>query len=158
MSYEIHLQQLRPTNTAVVRKTTTIDEIGPDLGRIYSEVMEYLGHIGMPRAIQAIARYVIHEDGRTVDIEAGFSTDRPVQPSGRIEPGQLPGGEAAVCLHIGAYDQVSAAYEALSEWMKRNERESSSAPWECYLSMPDEVPPRTEVVFPLQPAPSVAHA
>jgi effector-binding domain-containing protein len=56
-------------------------------------------------------------------------------------------------LHIGPYAGLVAAMDALRDWMKANGREPGGAPWELYVSDPDEVPAselRTEVYFPLK--------
>jgi effector-binding domain-containing protein len=122
--------------------------IAEALSRIFGEVIACLGRTGAT-PLEAFARYTIHPDGAEVDIEAGFSTTGKVKPEGRIEAGSLPGGEVATVLHVGPYDRVGEAYEAVTAWLKQTGRASEGQPWEAYLSMPPEDPPRTRVYFPL---------
>jgi effector-binding domain-containing protein len=150
MSYEPEIETREVSPTAVIRTTVPLSGIAAALSSIYSEVIAYLSRIGLT-PLEAFARYTIHDGGTRVGMEAGFSTTGPVQPEGRIEAGSLPGGEAATVLHVGPYDQVGDAYEAVEAWLKEKGREPAGHPWEVYLSMPDEVPPRTHVVFPLSP-------
>jgi effector-binding domain-containing protein len=151
MSYDPEIKTLEARSTAVVRTTAPMSGIAEALASIYGEVIAYLGRMGVT-PVEAFARYTIRDGGAAVDIEAGFSTTRPVEPEGRIGAGSLPGGEAATVLHAGPYDEVGAAYEALGAWLAEKGRAQEGQPWEVYLSMPDEVPPRTLVVFPLKPA------
>jgi effector-binding domain-containing protein len=151
MSYEPEIVTREAMPTAVVRTTVPMSGIAEALSGIYSEVVAYLGRAGVT-PIEAFARYTVRDGGAAVDIEAGFSATGPVQPEGRIEAESLPGGEAATVLHVGPYDQVGEAYEALAAWLAGKGRQQEGQPWEVYLSMPDEVPPRTLVVFPLRPA------
>ncbi len=147
MGYDIEVRLLERQHTAVVRAKCRRDEIADTLGGIFSEVWSLIGATGAQPAGVAFARYT--PEAADIAIEAGFTVAAPVARAGRVEPGELPGGEAAVCLHIGAYEEVAAAYAAVQTWMKEHQRVLSGAPWEAYLTPPEEQPPRTEVVFPL---------
>jgi len=145
--YEVELHELAPTPVAVIRKTVAWSEIGATVGQILGEVGGYLKGIGA-EADAAFGRY--DAQGDKVAIEVGFTTDKPVKGQGEIVPSELPGCEAAVCLHVGPYDTVSEAYAALTAWIKEAGREQAGAPWEVYTTPPEEQPPVTEVVFPLK--------
>ena len=149
--YEVEIHELAPTHTAVIKKTVAWSEISGALAGIYPEVLSYLHTAGIEPERAPFARYAPRDAG--VEIEAGFMTEAtPIQGNGTIEPSRLPGGEAAVCLHVGPYAGVSEAYEAVTAWLKEQGREPAGAPWEVYTSPPDEDPPVTEVVFPLKGA------
>jgi AraC family transcriptional regulator len=150
MSYDIEVRRLERQDTAVVRARCAWDQIAPTLGSIFGEVMAHLGATGAVPAGGAFGRYTPR--GAEVDIEAGFTVTAPIAAGGRVEAGELPGGDAAVCLHVGPYEQVAAAYEAVQAWIAEHGRELAGAPWEVYLTPPEEQPPKTEVVFPLRPA------
>jgi effector-binding domain-containing protein len=149
MSYSIEVRRLDRQDAAVVRARCRWDQISDTLGGIFSEVWSAISASGGAPLGGAFGRYT--PQGDEVEIEAGFTVAGPVTPSGRVESSELPGGEAAVCLHVGPYDQVAAAYEAVVSWMSANGRTPAGAPWEVYLTPPEEQPPKTEVVFPLGP-------
>ena len=149
MAYEIETRELMEKPTAEIHVVAAWHGIADALAGIFGEVMEYVGIDGIGSDGIAFGRYTPR--GAEVAIEAGFTTLKPVAPSGRIQPGRLPGGEAAVCLHVGPYGEVAKAYEAVQEWIAKEGRKPGGPPWEAYLSGPDEDPPRTEVVFPLLP-------
>ncbi|HLF76099.1 MAG TPA: GyrI-like domain-containing protein [Dehalococcoidia bacterium] len=151
----VEIRRLERTDTATINMVVPLSEIGSAVPTIFRDVYEYLASLGMEPEL-AFGRYA--PMGQEMFIHAGFTVPRPVPAKGRIKPGELPGGEAAVYLHVGPYDKVEAAYRAIGDWMTREGRVSTGEPWEVYLSPPEEVPPRTEVVFPLVPRDSEAHA
>jgi effector-binding domain-containing protein len=67
---------------------------------------------------------------------------------------ELPAGEVACTTHIGPYEGLPQAYEAIEAWMKQHGREAAgSTIWEEYLTGP-ETPPeqtRTDIYGPLKP-------
>ena len=151
MVHTVEVRQLSRTDTAVVRVTCSMDEIGENLGSIFEELLQYLDSSGLPLG-GAFGRFTMGDGEGQVDVEAGFTTARPIAASGRIEPGELPSGEAAVCLHVGPHDEVGAAYQAIAEWVTSEKRRPLPPAWEVYLSILDEDQPRAEVVLPLAPA------
>jgi AraC family transcriptional regulator len=112
---------------------------------------------------------------RYYDVSAGLLTVEPgmriaaasdknpiqVDPSWTIAAGEaevrldtLPGGFAAVTMHVGPYDQLSDAYAALEQWIESEGLTRSAAPWESYLTDPAESPDpkdwKTEVFWPVK--------
>lgn len=157
MDYEIELNQRDEVPTAVVRQEVPVPEISAFLGGAFGEVMAAISVAGVFPAGPPFARYDFIEVPtgdvpETFVVEAGFPVTAPVAPSGRVEPGVLPGGPAAVTIHEGAYQDVSAAYEAVEAWIGAEGMVPAGAPWESYLDDPAEVPqPHTEVVWPCGP-------
>jgi len=88
-----------------------------------------------------------------LDMEIGFPFEQTLTGKGNVIAGEIPGGRAAACLHVGPYDQLGAAYEALKRWMQENGHVPAGVAYEFYLNDPQTTPPaglRTQVVFPLQ--------
>ena len=63
---------------------------------------------------------------------------------------------AAVTVHSGPYDTLSATYDALAAWIAAEGHAAGDGPWEVYLSDPGLVPDpadlETEIVWPIEPA------
>lgn len=73
-------------------------------------------------------------------------------PGGRtLGPRAVPGGEAAVIVHVGPYDTLGEAYQALADWVGEHGYRPSGPPQEVYLTSPAEAgPPVTEIRMPVE--------
>lgn len=77
-----------------------------------------------------------------------------VRPEGEIGVQVIAGGEYAVTLHQGPYQNLEKTYaQIMGEWLPRSGREASPAPcFEVYLNSPQNTPPEellTEIHLPL---------
>jgi effector-binding domain-containing protein len=94
-------------------------------------------------------------DGR-FEVEAGFPVSRPIERSGDVQPSELPGGQVAVTVHVGPYDQMEPAYQALASWVTDHGGELTGDAWEVFFSDPATEPGpatwRTEIVQPCRQA------
>ncbi len=155
MDYEIAQVELTATPTAVVRGTTPQAQIPDFLGSAFGEVMRVLIAQGVQPTGMPYGCYSPPADG-VFELEAGFATGSPVQPTGRVEASEHPGGSAIQVLHRGSYDEVGAAYEAAERWMSEQGWESIGAPWEEYLDDASVPEPRTLVTWPSRPRAGLA--
>ena len=148
MAYEISIVELPEQDVAVVRGHVAVDGIGEFLGGAFGEIMGALDgvHIVGP----PFARYAMPDEG--FDVMAGFPVSGPVPTSGRVEADRLPGGPAATTMHVGSYEAVAAAFEAVQGWVAENGYVVAGDPWESYLDEPDVPDPRTLVTFPVRRA------
>lgn len=147
MRYETQFVDLQAQHTAVVRAHVAHDGIADFLGPAFGEVIAVLDEQGLHPTGAPFGTYVPAEDGGW-DIEAGFPCSDVAKPSGRVEATELPGGRAARTMHVGAYGDVGAAYEAAMAWLTEEGCVMAGPPWECYLDGPEVAEPRTEVFIP----------
>lgn len=152
MGYQIESRNPPEQPTAVVRGHVTLDRIGEWMGAAYGEVYGYLGRARAAPCGPPFGRFTVVGDG--VDVEAGVPISARVDPYGRVEPSTLPGGPHAAVLHVGPYDSVGPAYEAVDSWIRAHGYVPAGMAWENYLSDPATDPEqiRTEVVEPYHPA------
>ncbi|HSO04036.1 MAG TPA: GyrI-like domain-containing protein [Candidatus Limnocylindrales bacterium] len=146
---EYHIERLEAQPVAVVRAHVAVDGIPTFLAGAFGEVIGVLAAQGLEAAGPPFARYGMSDRG--FDVEAGFPSSAPVEPTGRVEAGELPGGPAIVILHRGSYDDVAADYRAGQEWLAANRWTATGAPWEVYLDGPEVAEPRTLVCMPCRP-------
>ena len=146
LTNEIELVELEPQPIAVVRGEARLAELPAFLGAAFGEVMQTLVGQGLDPVGPPVGRYVPTADGFLV--EAGFPTMRAVRPSGRVVPGELPGGPAARVLHRGGYATIASAYDAATAWLEAEGIAPAGEPWEAYLDGPDVAEPRTFVYQP----------
>jgi effector-binding domain-containing protein len=149
MTYEIRIDARPEQEAAVVHDLVALDGIASFLGEAFGEVSGALARQGLFPAGPPFARYQVVESG--FDVEAGFACSGRARAEGRVEPVVLPGGEIAETVHVGAYDEVSAAYTAVMHWLTDNGRVPVGDPWELYLDDPSVPEPRTVVCVPCAP-------
>ena len=155
MDYVIEERQLQPAVTAVEHFHVPVAQIPNVIGKAYGDVAAAVMSGGNEFAGPPFARYFLEEppaEGEAFDFEAGFPVARPIMTAGDVKPGQLPGGRAIVTTHVGPYDTMGPAYDALHRWMEEHHRQPDGAPWEVYFSDPEQTDPsqfRTEIVQPL---------
>lgn len=155
MAYDIRTSNVPEQPVAVEQATLTVSEIGPWIGTAYGAVAGVLAAQGLQPAGPPFARY--HQLGDELfQVEAGFPTPRPITPSGQVQPSTLPGGPVAETTHIGPYDGLRPAYEALHAWIAEQGGVPASDPWEVYYTDPNTQPDpstwRTVVVQPYRNA------
>jgi effector-binding domain-containing protein len=91
-------------------------------------------------------------DMQALDLEIGFPFAQHLRGEGEVLAGEFPAGKVAECLHVGPYDQLGAAYEALQQWMTANGHTPSGVAYEFYLNDPQSTPAvelQTDAMFPL---------
>ncbi len=146
---EIKDQPERPTLS--VRTHAAAQDLPQLFGQIYGALMQYMNEMGVYPAGEPFAAYY-NMDMQNLDIEIGFPIAKPVPDRGEIRCGALPAGKFASTMHIGPYDSVGPAYEALAQFVKASGSEPTGVAYEFYFSGP-ETPPaeiRTQIVFPLK--------
>jgi effector-binding domain-containing protein len=154
-TYEIEARTLTEQETAVEFATLPVAEIGPWLQTAFGEVATYLERKGAGPAGMPFARYRPAGADR-FDVEAGFPASTPTSGEGNVEPSDLPGGLAAVAVHVGPYETMTPAYVAVRAWVAKQGGVPIGDAWEVYLTDPganaDPATWRTEVVQPYRPA------
>jgi AraC family transcriptional regulator len=167
MSYSIESKELKPQPVIVARRRVKRSEIAQTIGGALPAVFEYAQRHGKALASHPFTRYiqmgpglVVIEPGMAIvgpPLNAGGTGGAPATGdagmSGAIED-VLPGGLTAVTMHMGPYDQLVAAYEALETWIHAHGFEPAGAPWENYVTDPAEHPDpkdwKTEVCWPIR--------
>ncbi|WP_405064896.1 GyrI-like domain-containing protein [Kribbella sp. NBC_01510] len=149
----IEARVLAEQPTVVQRGTMTATHMAAWFPKAYGEVAEFLRLRGIAPTGYPFARYHLKPGGH-FDVEAGFPVAEPVSPDGITQPSSLPGGPAAVTVHVGPYDRLGSTYEALTEWLRLRGATPAGDPWEIYEDPPegDAATWRTEVVQPYHPA------
>jgi effector-binding domain-containing protein len=152
MTYQCELAEQSAQPTLSIRTRAAVQDLPQLFGRVYGALAQYLGELGEQPMGAPFAAYR-NMDMQDLDVEAGFPVARQLAGKGEMQPGEIPGGKWAVTLHVGPYEQLRAAYDALGQWMKAHNYEPIGVAYEMYLNDPQAVPPQelqTKVVFPLK--------
>jgi effector-binding domain-containing protein len=152
MSYQCELLDRPAQLTLAIRTRTPVQNLPQVVGQAYGAIMQYAGSLGIqPCGAPFVAYHNMDMDD--LDMEIGFPFAQELAGHGNIQAGEIPGGKAVVCMHVGPYDQLGGAYEALQKWVEANSYTPTGVAYEFYLNDPQTTPAselQTEVVFPLQ--------
>jgi len=155
MNYDIHLKQLPPEVIVTERCRSTLAELGEvmhaTLAKIASAVRPRDALQGAPFAIYYNSPFARDD----IDVEMGvpLAWHADLDPVPKVERRHLPGGPVAYTFHVGPYETIGAAYDALYDWLKSHGRTPAGPPREIYLVGPgEETNPaayRTEIAVPV---------
>ncbi len=151
LSYACEIKDQPERPTLSVRTHAAMQDLPQLFGQIYGALMQYMGETGGQPAGEPFAAYY-NLDMQNLDVEIGFPVSKPLPDRGDIKSGALPAGKFASTMHIGPYDTLVHAYEALTQYVKTSGYEATGVAYEFYFSGP-ETPPeeiRTQIVFPLK--------
>jgi effector-binding domain-containing protein len=146
-----------PQSTAVIRATLTVPEIGPWFGSTVGRLAGRLIAREVPIVGPPFARYhVVDEGAGRFEVEAGFPVAAPIDGDGEVVASSLPEGSLATTLHVGPYEDLPAAYDAVASWIAARGGEPAGDMWEVYESDPEAQPDpatwRTRVYWPYRAA------
>ncbi len=154
MAYVVTLEQRESVPALVVRTRTPVQNLPNVLGDAYGAIFAHLGSLGQSPSGPPFSAYY-NDDMQDLDVEIGFPVAQPLPGAGEVRPTLVPGGATAVCLHVGPYNKMGAAYAALTAWMKENRYEAAGPAYEIYLNDPGTTPHsqlETQVAIPVRPA------
>ena len=84
--------------------------------------------------------------------------DTPFGGDGEVIGSSLPAGEVTTTTHLGLYQRLTDAHQAIQQWCKAHDREPVRTRWEIYghwvdswNNDPSQI--RTDVCYLLKPAP-----
>jgi effector-binding domain-containing protein len=139
MTYECTRVELASQPTLVVRRRTAIEALPRELGRAWGEVMAVAQRSGVEPVGAPFAAFH-NRDMQDLDVEMGFVFEHAVEGAGEVVPGDIPAGTAVQCAHVGPFDRLHDAYEALWAWLADHGLEHVGPAYEHYLDDPAEVP------------------
>ena len=153
MPVTVTLQTVQPRTLAAVRREVALGAIGsawrPALDLVWTFLRSQPGLRTDGHNI-----FLYHHAGQPcarITCDFGVEVTRPFDPEGEVHAAETPGGEAAVVVHRGPYDQLRLAHEAVHQWMADNGRTSAGYSWEIYGDpTPNPADTETTIVYLLQ--------
>ncbi|MGM0555549.1 MAG: GyrI-like domain-containing protein [Myxococcota bacterium] len=152
MSYTVQKRQVPAQLMACGEASATVEELPDVLGDVLPRVMRHIqAHDGQV-AGPPFAHYKTMSE--PMELEAGIPIVEPISDGDSVRIGELPGGSVLVTVHIGPYDQLDHAYDALMEYADTHELTPVGTVWESYWTDPASEPDpdswKTEVFMPLR--------
>ncbi|WP_448811159.1 GyrI-like domain-containing protein [Agromyces bauzanensis] len=148
MTYDVRITQHPRQDLAVVRTRTTFAVIPTFMGSAFGKVAALLGPRGLLGEGPAVGRYTEMDmtTGEVV-VAAGFVVPQPIEGDGTVVPDETPAGEVATTTHLGPYEKISEAYDAIAKVMALQGRElDETTMWEEYWSPPGTPDDQTKTV------------
>jgi AraC family transcriptional regulator len=148
----IERQELQPQPALVVKRRVARAEIAATIAEGLGKTYPYALQNGLAIAGRPFVRYSDVGPG-LMTMEVGTPLAAAAAGVGEIEAITLPGGPAAVAVHMGPYDKLQETYAAMERWMQQQGVKPGDAPWETYITDPAEHPDpanwRTDVYWPI---------
>lgn len=114
--------------TAVIAEATTWGAFPGRWPALLGEVWEVVRANG---ALTPNRNVMLYLDD-VPNVEIGVEVAVPFGASGRVFCGRLPSGRAARTLHIGRYEDLGLAHEAIIAWCDRHGLDRAGPRWEVY--------------------------
>jgi effector-binding domain-containing protein len=152
MDYDFTIREVPAQPIISIRGRFAPAEISSFLGRCFADLYGRVGLLGVAAAGHPFVIY--HELGGTeIDAEVCVPLVSEISAHGRIESRVLEPATVAQTLHIGPYDELGVAYEALDAWVREHDFEVAGPVRERYLNGPDAAGSpagyRTEIEMPI---------
>jgi effector-binding domain-containing protein len=148
MEYQIQVTRVDAQPTAVVRCRTSQNQLSKVVPELCGEVWTFLRAGNFPRPGRHVAVYF---DGE-MNIEVGAEVFQHFAGNDRVLCSATPAGLVATTAHIGPYNRLGDAHNAVCQWCKDNGYTLAGPSWEVYGHWTDDVTKlRTDVFWLVKP-------
>lgn len=134
MTHRISVQTAPPLGLAAVTRRLKIPEIAGAFRPALESVRPLLAkhpQLNSDGRIVLVYHHPAHrEDAMSIDF--GVHVSRPFETEGEVFYTETPAGEVAVATHVGAYENLPAAHEAIHLWRAETGRDFDGLSWEIY--------------------------
>jgi DNA-binding transcriptional MerR regulator len=153
MPYEVRVKDLPAQHVAAVRRTTSLETIGPDIADAFIRIGRALQGATMAGPPFVVFNDVIDEE-RGGHIEVAAPVAAGFQGTADVSADELPASTVAWTVHHGPFDEIGPAYHTVAGWIQEHGHEVAGPPREVYLTDPEHTPVEadhlTEVQFPIR--------
>ena len=150
MNYQVVTKTVSPQPLAAVRRRVLARDIGRTWKPALDLVWEFLRqHEGLRTSGHNCFLYHLSDQrGAPMDIDFGVQVVRPFESEGEIICTETPAGEVAMTTHVGSYDKLAGAYDAIHSWRAATGRAFGAYSWEIYGDWTDDTTKlETQVVY-----------
>lgn len=152
MTYEIEVKEVPDQLIASVHRRASMTTVGKEVPEAFHELAEAVAQIGFGTGMPGVEYLGEVGSDTDWDMEIFMPVRERFEPPEGMRIRTLPGGRCAATVHHGPYDELGAAYEALTSWIARSEYRTAGPPRELFLNDPSDVGQEealTEILFPI---------
>lgn len=109
--------------------------MGPGIAELLAEITS--------QGIKPVGNIYTHHLRRptdTFEFEISIGVERPIQPCGRVQPGEYPAIRMARTVYQGPYEGLADAWPEFMDWVEKNGHSTSEELWESYTVGPHSNP------------------
>lgn len=151
---EISIGQFDGMYALTIKEECTTDKITGKMMEIYSSLMKYLKNNNTEISGSPFTIYLPSEKEGFIILECGLPVDKKIAGKDKITYKELPAGRIVTASHFGHFNTVKTTYEAIQNYITKNNLEINGSPWEIYITdpmkEPDEKKWETKVYFPIK--------
>lgn len=135
MGYAIRLERAAAVPLAVVRRRAGLRE----LPRIVPEACGIVWGVVKAQGIEGAGRHVAVYWDDQINLEVGVELTAPLAGDfGEVVASATPAGLVATTTHLGPYNRLGEAHDALRAWLQANGHRPAGPVWEIYGHWRDE--------------------
>jgi effector-binding domain-containing protein len=128
MEYHVEVKPVASQTTAVVRRRASLEQLTWVVPQACGEVWEFVRSSSLPHPGRNLALYLDHE----IHLEVGVEVFEPFEGDERVSCSKTPAGMVATAVHMGPYDHLHEAHDAIRRWCAENGRTLAGPNWEVY--------------------------
>jgi effector-binding domain-containing protein len=134
MGVKVTVEIVQPRMLAAVRRQVAVGNVGaawrPALDQVWAFVRSQPGLWTDGHNL-----FLYHhpaQPGLPMNVDFGVEVTRSFAAAGEVYATQTPAGEAATAVHVGGYDRLGEAHDAIRAWALAQRREFAGQSWEIY--------------------------
>jgi effector-binding domain-containing protein len=148
MSCEVTKQDVEPLHLAAIHDHATHADLADKIRRHVGTLLQFFKET-QTRFGRCVVIY--RGDGSEMPlfpIDVGWEVDATFAGDGSsIAPVATPAGTVATATHLGPYDRMHEAHQAICDWCARTHHRIVGPSWEVYDHPRDGQPTRTDVFY-----------
>ena len=126
-NYHVHFEQLESIPLAVLRRQAHKSE----LSRVVPEYCGLVWNVLRAQHAKGGRHVAIYWDD-AIRLEVGAELEGPFTEDGHVVRSMTPSGAVAWVTHLGPYNELGAAHQAIHDWAKAGNHRLAGPKWEIY--------------------------
>jgi effector-binding domain-containing protein len=131
-----HITQVAAQRTAFIHLSIARDQIQDVMGPGISEVLATLATQGITPTGPWFTHH-LRMDPHVFDFEICVPIGARVEPTGRVQAGELRAAKVARTVYHGGYEGLGNAWGEFMGWMASEGLSQADDLWECYVAGPE---------------------
>jgi effector-binding domain-containing protein len=138
MTYEVQEKDIPEMLVASVTRTASVATIGKEIQEAFATLMKAITPIGFGQGMPGTICSELGDERADGTWEIFLPVARRFESPEGVQVKTYPAMHVAYLVHIGRYDEVGCAHEAIETWLREQHRPMLGPPRELYLNDPRE--------------------